>query len=143
MAHDDEIVIDVEDINHEAHSNMWSFSPNEEDAHHFTPEDLTDFVSQVLEARREKLQGAAPMLFYCWHDAQVRQLRFSLVSAAHGRLPFGCALDETAELQAIAQQIVHSDWQNDNWGQAPTDDAEDDAVPKSVYVLPIFVAQLR
>ena len=75
------------------------------------------------------------MLFYCWHEAQTRQLRFSLVSAAHGRLPFGCAIDPGAELASIAADIVNQDWLNAEWGQAGPDDiCEGPALSLAVFV---------
>ena len=96
-------------------------------------------LSQIRQARWEKLRGNPPMYFYCWHDAQVRQLRFSLVSAWHGRLPFACAIDETATLAAVAERIVHGDWRNPTWGAA----APDDAANTCAAGLPVFVAHLR
>jgi hypothetical protein len=97
MAEDDAIVVDLDDIHHEALANMWSFSPDDDAASDLRPEDVAHFVGQVLEARRRLVaEGHAAMLFYCWHDAQTRQLRFSLVSAAHGRLPFRIALQHEA-----------------------------------------------
>ena len=75
------------------------------------------------------------MLFYCWHEAQTRQLRFSLVSAAHGRLPFGCAVDPEAKLASIAADIVNQDWLNAEWGQAGPDDiCEEPALSLAVFV---------
>lgn len=101
---DDEIVIDAADINHEASSNLWCFSPCDDEFQGLSAAALVDFINQVMTARREKLSGNSSMLFYCWHDAQTRQLRFSLVSSTHGRLPFGCAIDPSTELAAIAEQ---------------------------------------
>ena len=140
MAEDDAIVVDLDDIHHEALANMWSFSPDDDAASDLRPEDLARFVGQVLEARRRRLvaDGHAAMLFYCWHDAQTRQLRFSLVSAAHGRLPFRIALQHEATPMASAERIVHGDWCNPQWGQASDKDMADDAVP----CLSVFVAQL-
>ncbi|WP_312586759.1 hypothetical protein [Comamonas terrigena] len=140
MAEDDAIVVDLDDIHHEALANMWSFSPDDDAASDLRPEDVAHFVGQVLEARRRRLvaEGYAAMLFYCWHDAQTRQLRFSLVSAAHGRLPFRIALQHEATPMAIAERIVHGDWCNPQWGQASDNDMADDAVP----CLSVFVAQL-
>ncbi|MBP7353167.1 MAG: hypothetical protein KA964_09085 [Comamonas sp.] len=140
MAEDDAIVIDPDDIHHEALANMWSFSPDDDAALDLRPEDVGHFVGQVLEARRQRLaaEGHAPMVFYCGHDAQTRQLRFSLVSAVHGCLPFRVALQQEASPMTIAERIVHGDWCNPQWGQSADNDMADDAVP----CLPVFVAQL-
>ena len=135
MARNDEIVVDAIDINHEASSNLWSFSPDDEESLGITAEALADFIGQVLVARQKQLSGNVPMLFYCWHEAQTRQLRFSLVSAAHGRLPFGCAIDPGAELASIAADIVNQDWLNAEWGQAGPDDiCEGPALSLAVFV---------
>lgn len=135
MARNDEIVVDATDINHEASSNLWSFSPDDEESLGITAEALADFIGQVLVARQKQLSGNVPMLFYCWHEAQTRQLRFSLVSAAHGRLPFGCAIDPGAELASISADIVNQDWLNAEWGQAGPDDiCEEPALSLAVFV---------
>lgn len=140
MAEDDAIVVDPEDINHEALANMWCFSPGEDAASDVRPEDLAHFVGQVLEARRRRLaaDGHAPMWFYCWHDAQTRQLRFSLVSVAHGRLPFRGPIQQGAALLAIAERAVHGDWFNPQWGLVPDSGMADDEPSP----LPVFVAHL-
>lgn len=108
MAKDDETVIDLDDINHEAHSNLWHFSPTEAEQVGITVAGLCELINAVLEARRAQLAGCA-MVFYCWHDAQARQLRFSLVSQAHGRLPFRREVRETNDPGEIATR-VHADW---------------------------------
>lgn len=135
MARNDKIVVDATDINHEASSNLWCFSPDDEESLGITAEALADFIEQVLVARQKQLSGNVPMLFSCWHEAQTRQLRFSLVSAAHGRLPFGCAIDPGAELASIAADIVKKDWLNAEWGQAGPDDiCEEPALSLAVFV---------
>jgi hypothetical protein len=41
------------------------------------------------------------MRFYCWHDTQAGQLRFSLVSACHAALPFECPIEPAADLAVV------------------------------------------
>jgi hypothetical protein len=136
MAQDDAVEIDPTDINHEAISNMWRFSPTEEETPQITAEDLAVFIGQLIAARSGALQGEE-MLFYCWHDAQCRQLRFSLVSRAHGRLPFRCELRETQDLALIAERVVNGDWHNAHVMQAPPEQQdEQEQVP---FILPVFV----
>ncbi|WP_230630101.1 hypothetical protein [Comamonas testosteroni] len=143
MARDDEIVVDATDINHEASSNLWCFSPDDEESLGISAEALADFIGQVMATRQEQLSGNAPMLFYCWHEAQTRQLRFSLVSAAHGRLPFGCAVDPAAKLASIAADIVEKDWLNAEWGQPRPDQAAPDGLcEEPALSLAVFVAHL-
>jgi len=135
MAKDDAVEIDPDDINHEARTNMWSFSPTDEEMPQIHAADIVAFIGEVIAARRNALKGE-DMLFYCWHDAQCRQLRFSLVSRSHGRLPFRCTLRETQDLALIAERVVNGDWRNENYMQAPSEDG--DAQEPAPFVLPVF-----
>ena len=138
MAKDDAVEIDPDDINHEATSNMWSFSPTDEETPYIEAADIVEFIGQVIAARRSALAGEE-MLFYCWHDAQCRQLRFSLVSRSHGRLPFRCALRETQDLSLIAERVVNGDWRNEQDMQAPSEQGDDPEPAPAPFVLPVFV----
>lgn len=128
MARDDETLIDLDDINHEANCNLWHFSPTEAQQPSITVAGLRDLIHALLEARRAQLGGHA-MLFYCWHDAQVRQLRFSLVSQAHGRLPFRREVQRLDSPDDIAAR-VHADWFELPLAQIPPP------------LLPVFVATI-
>ena len=136
MAKGDSVEIDPDNINHEAMSNLWSFSPTEEETPQIHAADIVESIGELIAARSSALVGEE-MLFYCWHDAQCRQLRYSLVSRSHGRLPFRCELRETQDLALIADRVVNGDWRNEHYMQAPSDDGdEQEAVP---FVLPVFV----
>ena len=136
MAKDDVVEIDPDDINHEATTNMWSFSPTDEETPQIHAAEIVEFISQVIAARSSALIGE-DMLFYCWHDAQCRQLRYSLVSRSHGRLPFRCALRETQDLALIADRVVNGDWRNENYLQdAPEQGDKQEPAP---FILPVFV----
>lgn len=136
MAKDDAVEIDPDDINHEAMSNMWSFSPTDEETPQIHAAEIVAFIGELIAARRSALAGEE-MLFYCWHDAQCRQLRFSLVSRSHGRLPFRCELRETQDVSLIAERAVNGDWRNENPMQAPSEQGdEEEAAP---FILPVFV----
>lgn len=139
MAKDDAVEIDPDDINHEARTNMWSFSPTDEETPQIHAADIVAFIGEVIAARSSALAGE-DMLFYCWHDAQCRQLRFSLVSRSHGRLPFRCALRETQDLSLIAERVVNGDWRNEHYMQAPSEDG--DAQEPEPFILPVFVARV-
>lgn len=136
MAQDDEVLVDPDDINQEARTNMWSFSPTDEETPQIEAADIVEFICQVIAARRSALKGE-DMLFYCWHDAQCRQLRFSLVSRSHGRLPFRCEVRETQDLTLIADRVVNGDWRNEHYMQAPSE--EGDAQEPAPFILPVFV----
>lgn len=132
LARDDEVVIDPEHINHEAQSNLWRFSPTDEQTPGITVAGIGGFINAILEARRASL-GRSAMLFYCWHDAQVRQLRFSLVSQSHGRLPFGRKTRHTEQVEDIAQRL-YADW-HELPRQIHTPEA-------TRHILPVFVAAI-
>jgi len=85
------------------------------------------------------------MIFYCWHDFQVRQLRFSLVSKSHGRLPFGCETKQTTDLSSVIEQIVHGDWLNEQYFQkcCKLEECECHLKPEPPFVLLVFVACLN
>lgn len=66
----------------EAKKNQWAFSLTIEQADLLIVEDVVDFLEAVIEHRQQKLldNHASPLKFYCWHDKQAGQLRFSMVS---------------------------------------------------------------
>ncbi|UQV43996.1 hypothetical protein KIV45_19135 [Janthinobacterium lividum] len=136
MAKDDAVEIDPDNINHEAMTNMWSFSPTDEETPQIHAADIVEFIGHVIAARSSALKGE-DMLFYCWHDAQCRQLRFSLVSRSHGRLPFRRELRETQDLALIVDRVVNGDWRNAHFMQAPSE--EGDEQEQARFVLPVFV----
>lgn len=134
------IVVDGEDIGHEAHANLWAFSPSAEQSAGIDVASVARFVEAVADDRQATLraQAAPAMTFYCWHDGQARQLRFSLVSSAHGRLPFRVPIRQTP-LPALVERIVQADWRNPRWGAA---DVEEDAMPAS-EALPVYMRTLH
>ncbi len=138
------MAIDPSDIIAEARANMWVFSPTEDQARAITTRGVRDFIKAIGEERRSRLAGAA-MLFYCWHDRQARQLRFSLVSQSHGSLPFGCIVRQTDDPNEVARSIVKDDWCNPKWPlvKVDTDPAADaDSDPTTPHVLTVFVLRL-
>ncbi len=103
----DAVVIRPDDLEAEAGGNLWSFSLSPEQAAAVSVAEVEAFANGVADARRVWISArrAGPMDLYWWHDAQAGQLRFSLVSAVHSRLPFGCEVVPAASLAAVA-----SDW---------------------------------
>lgn len=106
----DEVLVDLWDVNAEAHANLWAFSLDAAQAARLRPAEVAAFVRSVSDSRDERVRarGLEPMRFYCWLDEQAVQLRFSLVSARHGRLPFGCPVAETDDLESIASAFLAS-----------------------------------
>ena len=140
QAADAAIAIDGDDIQHEAQANLWAFSPRDARSAGIDVASVARFVEAVAEHRQAtlRMQAQPALIFYCWHDGQARQLRFSLVSSAHGRLPFRAPIRQTP-LPVIAERIVQADWLNPRWGAA---DAEDDALPAS-EALPVYLRTLH
>src|SRR5207249_4454309 len=97
-------------IEAEAHGNLWSFSLTPEKSLAVSLADMEAFADGVVDARRAWLlaHGAGPMVLYWWHDRQTGRLRFSLVSAAHGRLPFGCEVVLAASFGEIVDEWLGS-----------------------------------
>lgn len=113
-------VVRPDDIEVEARCNLWSFALTPERAAAVTPADVETFAVAIAGCRRVWLTacGAGPTVLYWWHDEQAGQLRFSLVSASHGRLPFGCAVAPPASLHEIAVSwLKSSNLHGISWGE--------------------------
>jgi hypothetical protein len=106
----DAVVVQPGDAVVEARGNLWTFGLDDEQRAAVTPADVEAFVRAVVAARGRWLaeNAAGPMRIYCWHDAQAGQLRFSLVSAGHAGLPFGCPVEPVAVLRAVVQGFLGS-----------------------------------
>lgn len=140
LAKNSEITIDGDDIDHEAHDNLWGFSPADDQLARIDRHSVARFINEIIRYRQDSLRSVASgkLLFYCWHDAMARQLRFSLVSISHGRLPFGCKLKKTSDVLDVVDMAVERDWKNMDWG---SDEAEEhDSL--SMHGLTVFTCLL-
>ncbi|MDN5504210.1 MULTISPECIES: hypothetical protein [Comamonas] len=90
MARDDEIVVDATDINHEASSNLWCFSPDDEQPQGISAEALADFIGQVVAARQKQLSGDVPMLFLLLASTGTRHRPGSYASVLYPPRMAGC-----------------------------------------------------
>jgi hypothetical protein len=142
MARDDEIVVDATDINHEASSNLWCFSPDDEQPQGISAEALANLIGQVVAARQKQLSGDVPMLFLLLASTGTRHRPGSYASVLYPPRMAGCpsAAPSTlgAKLASIAADIVKKDWLNAEWGQ----DGPDDLCEKPALSLAVFVAHL-
>ncbi len=108
----DEIHVDdsPEGVEREARANMWAFSVTQHQAREMTVAQILQFLQAVVEARAERLsrlhRTSHQMYFYVWCDEQASQLRFSLVSARHGQLPFGCPVTVVPEPTPIIERFL-------------------------------------
>ncbi len=110
----DNLLIDESEsgLEHEARNNLWSFSISSDQAQTLTKGDIKAFLDAVVEARRQQIMrmpdGRHSMTFYCWYDEQAIQLRFSLVSTSHGRLPFHTDIEVCKDLDYVAARFLTS-----------------------------------
>ena len=106
----DPVVVRPDNIGAEAKGNLWSFSLSPQQAAAVTVADVRRFAEQVILARRAWLnaRNAGAMVIYWWHDAQAGQLRFSMVSAVHGELPFGCRTIAAPSLESVIDDWLRS-----------------------------------
>lgn len=115
----------VGDLVTEARANMWPFALTQQQAEAIAPQQVLRFLYHIIEARErtivERFGESTPMVFYCWFDEQVIQLRFSLVSACHRQLPFGCRVTVIDDLARIVGRFL----QSRNHDGFPLDEMED------------------
>jgi len=102
----------ADDVLAEAHENLFFLAPTKAELALLTAPAIEEWLQAVVAGKRRQLRAQRgshyPMQFYCWHDAQATQLRFSLVSAA-AALPFGCAV-RFAELSVIVQGFLAQEY---------------------------------
>ncbi len=124
----DPVVVRQDNIGAEAKSNLWSFSLSPEQAAVVSVADVLRFAEQVILARRAWLnaRNAGEMVLYWWHDAQAGQLRFSMVSAVHGELPFGCRTIAAPSLESVIDDWLRSpDLHGISWSELRASAADD------------------
>ena len=104
----DPVVVCPDDILVEAQRNLWTFGLGADQQAAVAPAEVEEFVRAVVAARGRWLAscGAGPMRFYCWHDGQAGQLRFSLVSVSPARLPFGCPVEPVSTLGTVVRAFL-------------------------------------
>jgi len=139
------ILLNPDDINAEAHGNLWSFTLSSEQVAAVSKTDVVDFIQTVAASRGEWLttHASGPMLFYCWHDEQAGQLRFSLVSAKHGHLPFGCEVVAADQLGTIVQSFLGSSYLGGiPWSELRLQSDDGTASKSSSNVLPVWSTRL-
>jgi hypothetical protein len=138
----DAIVVRLDDIDAEAHGNMWSFSFSPEQTAAIRVAEVVEFIQAIAAARGRWLAAhpSGPMLMYCWHDEQAGQLRLSLVSASHGRLPFGCEVAPVEDLGAVVRSFLGSPYlAGIPWSELPPLAADEVANEPPPFVLPVWI----
>jgi hypothetical protein len=131
-------------LGEEARRNMWAFSISSEQAEAVSAPAVVEFVMEVARARSKQLSdlplGPHATAFYCWFDEQACQLRFSLVSASHGQLPFGATVKLVEDLCHLADRFVRSDYHDGIPWSEISDCSDEDEKPQSVneYVVEVW-----
>lgn len=96
----------------EAHENLFYFELAEAELPLYTAPSIETWVAAAVTGKRQQLLHQRPdgyaMQFYCWHDAQASQLRFSLVSAA-AALPFRSQL-QLVELAIVVREFLRQEY---------------------------------
>jgi hypothetical protein len=108
------LLVQPDDINAEALANLHWLSLESEQARDVTTECVQRLINDVVAAWRgqQRERSLPEIVFYCWHDAQAGQLRISAVSRNHGRLPFGCQLEQVAELSVVVNDWLESPYRD-------------------------------
>ena len=92
----------------ESRDNQWGFGLDDQQRAAVSSDDVEEFVRAVAAGRGRWLAGRdlGPMQFYCWHDAQAGQLRFSLVSGGGIRSLFGRPVEPVSLLRAVVRDFL-------------------------------------
>lgn len=92
---DETEIISSSEINEEAHCNMVAFGVNQGLLQEWGKDSVSEFLNECANLYKRKSNGLG-MVFYSWFDEQAGQIRISAVSQTHGKLPFGCKLNQTS-----------------------------------------------
>jgi len=100
------------DLLREARGNLRVFSTSQAEAATLQLQDVIQALHNIITAHAQQLLeqygNTHPMVFYCWMDEQAGQLRFSLVSAFHQKLPFSCTVKIVEQLADVVSAFLHS-----------------------------------
>jgi hypothetical protein len=102
---------DTNDLQEEIRQNTWWISLSQQQVEQLTPDDLREFINRIIDNRRQQVLTAQTdhgMYFYLWFDEMACQLRFSLISDVHEKLPFGCNVNQIATPDGIIGAFLSS-----------------------------------
>ena len=110
---DDKIFIgkSLNDLNTEISNNMWRIGIERETVETVSISDFIVFFEKVIDNRQQQINSSLSnhgMSFYVWVDHQAGQLRFNLISDLHSKLPFGCDIEMTTNLETIIEEFLNS-----------------------------------
>lgn len=144
------VVCAPDDILEEANGNLWHLEAPPEPGPLPEVAQVEALVRSVVEARRRQLRetGGGPMRIYWWHDDLAGQLRFSLVSSSHRRLPFACKIEPAPALGEILSGWLASPWLRGiplsslSVRESSEDSDTGDPEPETPYVLQVWSAEV-
>jgi hypothetical protein len=101
---DSEALSEADDPVQQGQENMSQFLIDNEDKE-FSANESRKIIMDAAKHYSLINKGAAKK-FYCWYDALSGQLRTSAVSATQESLPFRCKIEQTTNIDRIAQDVV-------------------------------------
>ncbi|WP_202914588.1 hypothetical protein [Paenibacillus antri] len=117
-----EIIIDTlfigktkDDLKTEIANNTWGIGITNEVAARIETNDFILFLNKVIQNREHQITQSTldhGMLFYVWVDHLAGQLRLNLISDYHTKLPFGCDIEITDNLESIITEFILSPFLN-------------------------------
>lgn len=135
----------ADDLEEEIYQNTVYLGASDEDRATLTVDDFERYFNAVIENRRTQLT-ASPinhgMLFYLWHDDQAGQLRFSLVSDLHEKLPFGAKLNIIHTPRTIIEDFL-SGSSIIGWNELVYTGEPVEEEPQPEFILDIYVVKLE
>lgn len=141
-------------IQEEIYNNMWIIDIGNKFAKKITLQDLTNFLTNLVQNRSQQIQEKYPDLkatFYIWYDPQSVQLRFNIISGEKIRPPFGCSINILKSPLPILKTFLDNiqkdphplSWENItilNPGDPGFDDDDDD--DDNDWIQDVYVATL-
>ncbi len=135
----------ADDLEEEIDQNTVYIGASDEDRATITVDDFERYFKAVIENRRTQL-AASPinhgMLFHLWHDVQAGQLRFSLVSDLHEKLPFGAKLNILDTPRPIIEDFL-SGSSVISWNELVYTGEQVEEEPQPEFILNIYVVKLE
>lgn len=135
---------DIHDLYKETENNTWSISISEDLALKITVEDFMNFFDKVIFNRQKQIRGSNgqnEMFFYAWFDGFSGQVKFSLISCIHQKLPFGCEIQILNELNPVIQEfLTYSQHDGIEIIEDDTEDIQDEE--EHDYILPVFLLKI-
>jgi hypothetical protein len=136
----------VDELTTELSTNTWRISLSSTERTALSGNDLVNFFDEIIQDRHEQLRQSNVkhgLIFYLWHDRQASQLRFSLISDFHKKLPFQ-AETVSASLVEIIHEFLRSP---DHIPFSELEISDDNAgvfveVPQTVYRVRVFQIHL-